>query len=75
MPDFRREVNHYEPDSLTRGSLARLPDWSFAETGSPGAMSPKQLLQRKESTELAKAIYEAAMLVHKANNMKTQKEF
>ena len=72
---FRREVNHYEPNTLTLGSLSRLPDWSSAETGSPGAPTPIQVLQRKESTELAKAIYEAATLVQKANNMKTQREF
>ncbi len=34
-----------------------------------------QSLQRQQSVELAKSIYEAAMLVHHANNFKTRKEF
>ena len=74
-PFFRREENHYEPSPLTTGSLSRLPDWSCAETGASGAPTALQALQRRQSVELAKSIYEAAILVHKANNMKTEKEF
>ena len=60
---------------MTNGTLARLPDWSCAETGLPGAPTAKQMLQRQDSVELVKSIYEAAMLVHKANRIKTEKEF
>jgi hypothetical protein len=55
--------------------LARLPDWSFADTGLPGAPTAKQMLLRQESLELVKSVYQAAMLVHKANRIKTEKEF
>ena len=58
---FRRETNHYEPQPLTHGSLARLPDWSCAETGLPGSPTAQQMLQRQDSLELVKSIYEATV--------------
>jgi ERCC4-type nuclease len=66
----RRIKNNFEPSPLTVGALAKIPDWSCPETGLPGAASAKQILERKATMDLAKSIYEAAMLVHQANHLK-----
>jgi ERCC4-type nuclease len=66
----RRIENNFEPSPLTVGALAKIPDWSCPETGLPGAASAKQILERKATMDLAKSIYEAAMLVHQANHLK-----
>jgi hypothetical protein len=66
----RRIENNFEPSPLTVGALAKIPDWSCPETGLPGAASAKQILERKATMDLAKSIYEAAMLVHHANHLK-----
>ena len=50
--------------------MSKIPDWSCPSDGTAGALSAKQISKRQENLELVKTIYEAAMLVHQANNLK-----
>jgi len=51
-----------------------MPDWSDAETQLPGTLTIEQERARMEQTELAKAVFEAAMIVKKAQSFETNKK-
>lgn len=50
-------------------SDCRMPDWSDPETKLPGSLTIEQERAQKEQLELAKAVFEAAMLVKKAQSL------
>jgi hypothetical protein len=45
-----------------------MPDWSDPETQLPGTLSKEQEVARREQIELAKTVFEAAMMVKKAQS-------
>jgi len=61
-----KENKNLHPQVLAWGPVSQTPDWSYAETGDPGALNEKQINLRDENIRLAKEIFEAAQLVLKA---------
>ena len=54
------------------GSLRTMSNWSDPESGTPGAPLPIQTIQRQRMTQLAQDIFDAAMLVKRAQSIKTE---
>lgn len=61
-----REQNNYDKQrALSHGTFALIPDWS-TETGEIGAPTPLQERIMEQNLQLINEIYEAAMIVKKA---------
>ena len=57
--------------SVLKG-FKEIPEWSDVETGFPGAPTPAQIHAKKVNLQLCQDIFDAAMLVKRAQNIKTE---
>lgn len=59
-------------DRVMNTTIKAMPEWSDAETGFPGAPTNKQIHAKKVNLQLCQDIFDAAMLVKRAQNIKTE---
>ena len=63
-----RKAQGLEP--LVLGTkIKAMPEWSDVETGFPGAPTPAQIHAKKVNLQLCQDIFDAAMLVKRAQNI------
>ena len=53
-------------------TIQAMPEWSDAESGFPGAPTPNQIRAKKVNLQLCQDIFDAAMLVKRAQNIKNE---
>ena len=53
-------------------TIQAMPEWSDAESGFPGAPNPNQIRAKKVNLQLCQDIFDAAMLVKRAQNIKNE---
>jgi len=70
--DWRQKQNLH-PQALAWGPLSQSADWSYDESGDPGVLNTKQQALLKENNRLVEEVFQAAMLVKKAQQFEPNK--